>query len=373
MTWAGGMLRLLRYVGPADIARDARGAPRGLAVRSGGELRSALAGIGGRTQRELWLTYVVDAEGVLRVADRGSEHVACAGGGPVIAAGELVIEGERVVRASNLSTGYCPEPGDCARALVSRLKSAGIGAPETFDRFELRLCRSCGAREVIKDSHFECSTCGAPLPERWNFERAAHLRGWIEGPRRWTVDVIVEPGSRDQDRAVARLSAHESFLALADGAGGGAHGARAAEAVVEHTARADSMSAILELDRRLELIGGQSTAILARLAIGETLRVEGASVGDSQAWARVGDTWVELTERQRRKPLLGSGRAEPIAFAREGVDALVMHSDGLRHITIERMAALVASDAEHAGWAIVDAARTAKGALDDDVALVIVR
>jgi hypothetical protein len=36
----------------------------------------------------LVVTFAIDAKGSLRVADRRSEHVACAGGGPVLSAGE---------------------------------------------------------------------------------------------------------------------------------------------------------------------------------------------------------------------------------------------------------------------------------------------
>ena len=35
------------------------------------------------------ITFVIGVDGVLRVADRRSEHVACAGGGDVLSAGEL--------------------------------------------------------------------------------------------------------------------------------------------------------------------------------------------------------------------------------------------------------------------------------------------
>lgn len=35
------------------------------------------------------VTFVIDLDGKLRLADRNSEHVACAGGGPVLAAGEM--------------------------------------------------------------------------------------------------------------------------------------------------------------------------------------------------------------------------------------------------------------------------------------------
>jgi hypothetical protein len=61
------------------------------------------------------LTYIVDVASVLWLAPRRSEHVACARGGEVLAAGEMqleTIEGEWwAVEISNQSTGYCPDTG----------------------------------------------------------------------------------------------------------------------------------------------------------------------------------------------------------------------------------------------------------------------
>jgi hypothetical protein len=60
------------------------------------------------------VTFVVDEQGSLLVADRRSEHVACSGGRPVLSAGEMFFSvsdvGIEVVGVSNQSTGFCPEP-----------------------------------------------------------------------------------------------------------------------------------------------------------------------------------------------------------------------------------------------------------------------
>ena len=118
------MARLYAYVGPEEIRARSRGRPPGLVVRS----RQDLAG-------PSVVTFVVDAEGALRVADRSSEHVACAGGGPVRAAGELFLEederGVYVAEASNQSTGYCPEPG-CWVEVQRALDALGIPHPGRF-------------------------------------------------------------------------------------------------------------------------------------------------------------------------------------------------------------------------------------------------
>ena len=56
----------------------------------------------------------------------------------------------------------------------------------------------------------------------------------------------------------------------------------------------------------------------------------GARVRDSGAWQVTATAWQDLTDRQRRKPLLGSGAAVPVAFRPEdGRGILVVGSDGL--------------------------------------------
>ncbi|MEV4174966.1 hypothetical protein [Nonomuraea sp. NPDC049709] len=73
------------YVGPASPA-GAGGLP-GQVIRSAEELAGWLAG---RPPEPF--TFVVDLDGTLRLAARRSEHVACAGGRPVLSAGEIAFE-----------------------------------------------------------------------------------------------------------------------------------------------------------------------------------------------------------------------------------------------------------------------------------------
>src|SRR5688572_23433490 len=93
------MMRRYTYVGPAEIQRAVADNPAGTVVRSVADL------VLGEP-----VTYVVGVDGLLRIAHRRSEHVACAGGGDVLAAGELTATRAGVVEVSNQSTGYCPEP-----------------------------------------------------------------------------------------------------------------------------------------------------------------------------------------------------------------------------------------------------------------------
>ena len=159
------MTRHYAYVGPSEIAAREAESPRGRAIRSPAQLAALVVG-----DHETVLTYVVGLDGALRVADRRSEHFACAGGEAVLAAGELTVSraGE-VVEASNQSTGYCPEPS-CWSALAAALDRAGITHPGRFTReLVFRRCLACGERNLVKDGWFVCDVCGAELPEAWNF------------------------------------------------------------------------------------------------------------------------------------------------------------------------------------------------------------
>jgi hypothetical protein len=118
-------------------------------------------------------TYVINKSGTLLIADRHSEHVACAGGEPVLSAGEITFEiidqKVEIVYVSNQSTGYCPEPSSW-KAVREALYEANIKPPSSFTaEFEFRKCTSCDTINIIKDEHFYCSVCDSQLPKTWNF------------------------------------------------------------------------------------------------------------------------------------------------------------------------------------------------------------
>jgi len=120
-------------------------------------------------------TFIVDTDGQLWVADRRSEHVACAAGQPVLSAGEMMFEVEgrsvSVTAVSNQSLGYCPEPTSWP-AVAAALENSGLPAPDFFtSAFDLRRCEACGTKNVVKDGVFECGVCGSALPDVWNFGR----------------------------------------------------------------------------------------------------------------------------------------------------------------------------------------------------------
>ncbi len=156
------------YVGPDEIKQ--RIAPAGIGITSLAELRAwVAANAADREHGVVPATFTVLVDGSLRIAPRRSEHVACASGGPVLAAGELFLTSTGVDGASNQSTGFCPEPA-CWTALAEALDRAGIPHPGRFTiEVSFRRCPACGERNLIKDDWYACAICDGELPCDWNF------------------------------------------------------------------------------------------------------------------------------------------------------------------------------------------------------------
>ncbi|MEU4042034.1 hypothetical protein ACK389_36275 [Streptomyces antibioticus] len=100
-----GTPRRYGYVGPEDIRRAVLpGAGGGGRVIRGAADLDAYVSDEGEPY-----TYVVGLDGLLRLAPRRSEHVACADGGDVLGAGEISLrrgpQGWEVREISNQSTG----------------------------------------------------------------------------------------------------------------------------------------------------------------------------------------------------------------------------------------------------------------------------
>ena len=157
------------------------------------------------------------------------------------------------------------------------------------------------------------------------------MRHVIETVNGLRVEQLSLPSRRDQDRLGVRASDHEVVVALADGAGGMAHGDRAAELAIARVLEgAMDEAAMLALDRDVMRVGGETTLIGVTLSsrANATMDVRGVAVGDSRAWARRRGVWTELTEGQHKRRL-GSGEVRPRAFALRGVDRVLLVSDGL--------------------------------------------
>ena len=161
-------MRLYRFVGPPEIGDRVRG-EAGYLIRSQTDLANWLH----RHPEAITeaATFVVDQVGLLRLAPRRSEHVDCAAGGQVYAAGEMRFSPEHALaEVTNQSTGYCPEPS-CWPAVALALTDAGIAAPSGFtSSFIFRRCTVCGTTNLVKEAWFVCGACDADLPAAWNFD-----------------------------------------------------------------------------------------------------------------------------------------------------------------------------------------------------------
>lgn len=162
-------MRAFPYIGPPQILGESRGSSKGTLIAS---REAAVAWFAAHGREESGqATYVVDLTGALLVAPRRSEHVACAGGEPVLAAGELRFDTTgAVVEVANNSTGYCPRE-DCWGAVRDALDRAGLRRPAGFTFVaSFRRCPACGERNLVKEGWFVCALCDAELPTTWNFD-----------------------------------------------------------------------------------------------------------------------------------------------------------------------------------------------------------
>ncbi len=193
-------------------------------------------------------------------------------------------------------------------------------------------------------------------------------------------------GSVLQDRVAVIETRTAWLIAVADGAGGTSHGDRAADLVItslEEFARQDSrfldeqtwVTFLTDLDSVIagDREPGETTAVI--LAVTPQF-ICGASVGDSEAWLVTPAGCYDLTARQRRKPLLGSRFAVPVAFriSHDG-GTLVVGSDGLfKYATAALIRETVRRGTpEEACGALIDLVRLPGGMLQDDVAVVVCR
>jgi hypothetical protein len=162
--------RRYRYVGPEDVRRAVGPGAGGRVIRTAADLDAWVAEQGA----EEAFTFVVGPDGLLRLAPRRSEHVACAAGGDVLGAGEIAFRrtphGWRVGEVSNQSTGYCPDP-DSWPAVAAALDRAGVDHPDGFTHaLVFRRCEHCRENNLVREGVFVCVFCDAGLPLSWNVD-----------------------------------------------------------------------------------------------------------------------------------------------------------------------------------------------------------
>jgi serine/threonine protein phosphatase PrpC len=182
------------------------------------------------------------------------------------------------------------------------------------------------------------------------------------------------PG-RGEDRIAVVELPDRTLVVVADGAGGVSGGAEAAEAICRALTKDEPDWTAWLADRDAALAAtSRGLAAAVVLSISADGTVAGASVGDCEAWVFRDGAAASLTDRQVRKPMIGSGGARPVAFASNVAGGtLVVGSDGLwkyaPHSRMVEAAAMRPVDA--AAVALLDRARLRSGALQDDVAVVV--
>lgn len=165
------MAKQFEYVGPEEVRAQARHSPPGAPIVSHEAMVNWLRQTGKDVSSEGgWATYIVDLRGYLVLAPRRTEHVACAQGTAVLAAGEIRFTtwGE-VVEVTNNSTGYCPAE-DSWESVQLAIAQAELPHPPGFTYIaQFRRCPTCGERNLVKDDWYHCALCEAELPLEWNF------------------------------------------------------------------------------------------------------------------------------------------------------------------------------------------------------------
>jgi PPM family protein phosphatase len=177
-------------------------------------------------------------------------------------------------------------------------------------------------------------------------------------------------------------------VVVADGVGGRAGGAAAADllvrtvgeasAVIGDVADADAWTRVLvDADRRIaaDSVAGETTAVVVGVSPSV---IGGTSVGDSGAWLLEGESITDLTGLQHRKPYVGSAAAMPVPFRRAWSSGatLLVASDGLLKYADRRTIAAIAtgvSDFDLGPVKLIDLVRLTSRALQDDVAVTLCR
>ena len=184
---------------------------------------------------------------------------------------------------------------------------------------------------------------------------------------------------RCEDRVAIFTHEARTVVVVADGAGGTGAGDVAALAVIREIEAeymnihsANEWAAFL---RQIDcLIGdGETTAVVVDV---RTIGIAGASVGDSRAVVVRDGTISELTANQKRKPLIGSGMAEPIEFVCPPLDGLLLlGTDGFFNYAKPNaiLASIAKSDFQTLPRKCIDMVRLPSGDYWDDVGVVAVR
>ena len=189
-----------------------------------------------------------------------------------------------------------------------------------------------------------------------------------------TAKYKVESGGPNEDRLFVQRRGNQTVAIICDGAGNGGHGGYAADLAIAELSRiweagfVDWVRALLTIDQMLKTgaQGGETTCVAA--VVSDDGLCRGASVGDSGAWMLPLRRPVQDLTAQQDRARLGSGRAHPVMFRTQLMGSLLLASDGLlKYIR----AGDVRSYAARGVNALIDSVRLKSGALQDDVAVIL--
>jgi serine/threonine protein phosphatase PrpC len=186
----------------------------------------------------------------------------------------------------------------------------------------------------------------------------------------------------NQDRGAIIEASVGLVMVVADGAGGQSGGAEAAVMAVESVRQ--NANELRATSACVALLQSMDHAICQDRAAGETTcalavvtraGVYGASVGDSGIWVINETGFINLTERQSRKPFIGSGSAwpSPFEYKMTDKDLLLLATDGLlKYATSERIVAICREyDCSQVPHRLIELVRYQSGALPDDVTAIV--
>jgi PPM family protein phosphatase len=196
-----------------------------------------------------------------------------------------------------------------------------------------------------------------------------------------TAHLSVGQAGAGDDRFVIIADASRVVIAVCDGAGGTGRGGEAAELVISALTRRstgvfDAVELLRECDVELAQRGrgAETTAVIV---VADAHGVTGASVGDSGAWVVEAASCVDLTHRQSRKPLLGSGEAVPVPFESGPLEGtLLVATDGLlKYASTSRIRDVLTTAVamEDAAAQLLAAVRLRSSALQDDFTVALCR
>ncbi|WP_405386289.1 hypothetical protein OG596_01650 [Streptomyces sp. NBC_01102] len=168
--------RSYRYVGPVGLKAAVRPGSGGCRISSAADFGEWITERSAAEVAEPF-TFVVGTDGLLRLAPRRSEHVACAGGDMVLSAGEIGFGRDAgrwaVDDVSNHSTGYCPDISSWS-AVARALDGVELGHPPGFTHeVVFRRCPGCQEHNIVREDDFVCVFCGGDLPAAWNVDPTA--------------------------------------------------------------------------------------------------------------------------------------------------------------------------------------------------------